>query len=71
MTSAVESKRTISPLSPPGRRPRKPLLLGGLALLIAVGGGAWLVSHWGVEETDNAQLQAHLVEIASRVPGTM
>ena len=45
--------------------------LGALAVLIAAGGGAWLVSHWGLEETDNAQLQAHLVEIASRVPGTI
>jgi membrane fusion protein (multidrug efflux system) len=39
--------------------------------LLGVAGVAWLVSHWGVEETDNAQLQAHLVDIASRVPGTI
>lgn len=43
------------------------LLLLGLGLL----GAAWLRSHWGVEETDNAQLQAHLVEISSRVSGTI
>ena len=42
-----------------------------MAVLIAAGGGVWLVSHWGLEETDNAQLQAHLVDIASRVPGTI
>ena len=43
--------------------------LAGLALL--AGGGAWLVSHWGIVETDNAQLQGHLTEISTRVPGTI
>jgi multidrug resistance efflux pump len=42
------------------------LVLAGLGA-----GGAWIASHWGVEETDNAQLQAHLIEISSRVPGTI
>ena len=44
-----------------------PLVAGALAL----GAGAWLISHWGVEETDNAQLEAHLVEISPRVSGTI
>ena len=40
--------------------------------LVAMGGiAAWVVTHWGLEETDNAQVQAHLTEIASRVPGTI
>ena len=46
----------------------------GIAALVVAGGvgvGAWLWNHWGIEETDNAQLQAHLVEISSRVPGTI
>lgn len=45
----------------------------GAALVLASGFGitGWLVNHWGVEETDNAQLQAHLIEISSRVPGTI
>ncbi len=30
-----------------------------------------MAQHWGVEETDNAQLQAHLTDISSRVPGTI
>jgi len=42
------------------------LVLGGLGA-----GGAWLASHWGIEETDNAQLQGRLTEISSRVPGTI
>jgi membrane fusion protein (multidrug efflux system) len=42
-----------------------------LALATAAGSGAWLVAHWGLVETDNAQLQGHLTEISSRVPGTI
>ena len=63
--------------------PRLQPLLQGLAsarrslslpvLLIALGvvGALWLRNRWGIEETDNAQLQTHLVEISSRVPGTI
>jgi len=54
-----------SPTSP--RRWLPPLL--GLAAL--AGGGAYLVAHWGLVETDNAQLQGHLTEISSRVNGTI
>ena len=45
-----------------------PPLLGLAAL---AGGGAYLVAHWGLVETDNAQLQGHLTEISSRVNGTI
>ncbi len=40
-----------------------PLALAMLAY--GLFGASWLGSHWGLEETDNAQLQTHLVEIAS------
>jgi membrane fusion protein, multidrug efflux system len=50
---------------------RRPLILVGVAGLLALVGGGWLAGHWGVEETDNAQLQTHLVEISSRLPGTI
>jgi membrane fusion protein (multidrug efflux system) len=52
-----------------GDRRTVPLALAMLAF--GLFGASWLRSHWGVEETDNAQLQTHLVEIASRVPGTI
>ena len=53
--------------------PKEPRQWGLAALVLAssVGIGHWLVTHWGIEETDNAQLQAHLVELSSRVPGTI
>jgi membrane fusion protein (multidrug efflux system) len=40
-------------------------------LAALAGGGAYLVAHWGLVETDNAQLQGHLTEISSRVNGTI
>jgi membrane fusion protein (multidrug efflux system) len=30
-----------------------------------------MIDHWGVEETDDAQLQAPITDIASRIPGTI
>jgi multidrug resistance efflux pump len=53
-----------------GRRIR-PWLLTLLAAGLAFAGGHWLWEHWGLEETDNAQLQAHLVDISSRMPGSI
>ena len=53
---AASSRRWLAPL---------------VALAATAGCGAWLVAHWGLVETDNAQLQGHLTEISSRVPGTI
>jgi len=56
----------------PARRPRLRRWLAPLVGLgVLAGAGAWMVAHWGVVETDNAQLQGHLTEISSRVPGTI
>lgn len=61
------SPRPASPRPASRRRWLLPLLL----VLLAGGAGAWMVSHWGLEETDNAQLEADLTEISSRVAGTV
>lgn len=54
------------------RQPRRQRwLLPLLALAALAGGSAWLVSRWGLVETDNAQLEGHLTELSSRVPGTI
>ncbi|MEY4354087.1 MAG: hypothetical protein RLZZ609_2328 [Cyanobacteriota bacterium] len=66
--AAGGSPPQTSPATP--RRARQWLApLVGLGVL--AGGGAWLVARWGLVETDNAQLQGHLTEISSRVPGTI
>ena len=71
---AASSSPTVnisSPLLEERQRPRRRWLLPLLALAALAGGSAWLVSRWGLVETDNAQLQGHLTEISSRVPGTI
>ena len=60
-----------SPLLAERQPQRRRWLLPLLALAALAGGSAWLVSHWGIVETDNAQLDGHLTEISSRVPGTI
>ena len=46
--------------------------IGPLAGLVALGSaGFWIAARWGVVDTDNAQLQGHLTELSSRVPGTI
>ena len=42
-----------------------------VASFLACAGGVGLLSRWGIEETDNAQVEAHLVEISSRIAGTI
>jgi len=70
-----ETSKAPPPVSPPlkpGGNPQgRKILLAVLSLLAAGGIGSWMVSHWGLEETDNAQLQADLTEISSRVAGTI
>jgi len=52
------------------RRKRKPfLVLGAIAAVVVVGLGAWSWINSGKESTDDAQIEADVVPIASRVPG--
>lgn len=70
-SNAAAAATSPDPLPTDQSRTRRRLLLPLLLLLLAGGAGAWIVSHWGLEETDNAQLEADLTEISSRVPGTV
>ena len=73
-TSAGPSSATVtisSPLLEERQSSRRRWVVPLLALAALAGGSAWLVSRWGLVETDNAQLQGHLTEISSRVPGTI
>ncbi|WP_094556267.1 biotin/lipoyl-binding protein [Synechococcus sp. 1G10] len=48
------------------------LLAIPLALIATTAGaGGWVLNHWGVVETDDAQLQGTLTPISSRLPGSI
>ena len=57
-------------LSPPPEPPRRRWLLILPVLLILAAGGWWW-NHRGIEETDDAQVQGNITDIASRIPGTI
>jgi membrane fusion protein (multidrug efflux system) len=46
-------------------------ILIGVVLLLVVGGGAWWLLTRGHESTDDAQVDAHMTQIAARVTGTV
>lgn len=50
---------------------RKPLVVGFIALLVALGGIGWLVAPRTAESTDNAYLQADSTAVAPRVAGVV
>ena len=42
-----------------------------LAVVLAGSGAIWVGANWGIEQTDDAQLQSHLYQVSSRIPGTV
>ena len=42
-----------------------------LAVVLAGAGAIWVGANWGIEQTDDAQLQSHLYQVSSRIPGTV
>jgi membrane fusion protein (multidrug efflux system) len=55
---------------PSTSRKRLPLLIG-VGLLVLIVAGVWLFVTAGRESTDDAQVEAHVTQIAARVPGTV
>ena len=41
----------------------------GLAVVLAGAGAIWIGANWGVEQTDDAQVQSHLYPVSTRIPG--
>ena len=52
-------------------RSKKGLVLGLLAAVVIGGGGVWYVTHHGLENTDNAQVDADVVSVPARVGGVV
>lgn len=56
---------------PRQRPPSRPWLLPLLGVAALAAGGGWWASRLHLVDTDNAQVQSHLTELSSRVPGTI
>jgi membrane fusion protein, multidrug efflux system len=69
-TGVAEHGSTIE-LLVPSRRMSKRVVAGGLIVLITVICGGWYLYSRGIEGTDDAQVDGHLVPIESRVEGTI
>lgn len=65
-----ENASATEKLAPPPRISRKIIVATATVLTIAICGGWYLYSQ-GIEDTDDAQVDGHLVPIASRVEGTI
>jgi len=65
-----ESEANVRQVAPARTRPRKRyLILGGLALALALGIGGYAWATHGKESTDDAQVEADVVAISARVGG--
>lgn len=53
------------------RRSKRPFLLGGLAVVLALGAGTYAWKTQGIEATDDAQVDGEVVSVPSRTSGTV
>src|SRR5437899_1597203 len=56
---------------PSHKRRANPAVLVGLQLLMLIVIGSWYYFAHGTEDTDDAQVDGHLVPVASRIEGTV
>jgi membrane fusion protein (multidrug efflux system) len=52
-------------------RSKRGLILGIVAAIVIGGGGVWYVTHRGLEDTDNAQIDGDVVAVPARVGGVV
>jgi membrane fusion protein (multidrug efflux system) len=70
-TAGFEEDKSASEVFLPSRRNSRKVVVGTVILLIAAICGGWYLYARGVEDTDDAQVDGHLVPVASRVEGTI
>ncbi|HYP78553.1 MAG TPA: HlyD family secretion protein [Polyangiaceae bacterium] len=68
-TAEIDTAPTAKATTQP--RSRRGLVLGLIAAAILVGGAFWYVTHHGLENTDNAQIDADVVSVPARVGGVV
>ena len=69
--SAQENTAAGEPAATAAAPSKAPIVMGTLALLAAAAGGAWYVTHRGLETTDDAQVDADVVSVPSRASGVV
>ncbi len=70
-TGAAITEETVGATETQPACGRPAWLLPAFAGLAVVVLASWTLANWGMEETDNAQLQAEITQISSRVAGTI
>src|SRR4051812_38391111 len=65
INTAPAAKETSEP------RSKRRLVLGLIAAAVLTGGGLWYVTHQGLENTDNAQIDGDVVFVPARVGGVV
>jgi membrane fusion protein (multidrug efflux system) len=68
-TAGIESSPSTAATSEP--RSKRRLVLGLVAAAVIGGGGFWYVTHHGLENTDNAQIDGDVVSVPARVGGVV
>jgi membrane fusion protein, multidrug efflux system len=79
MSSQVEDPETVvvvdeAPVlasTPSSRRRASKAVIGIVVVIAIVAGSVWYLYSQGVEDTDDAQVDGHLIPIASRIDGTI
>src|SRR5580658_10947008 len=68
---SVSTPSTAHPASVPQRASRRPLILGGVASLVAAAGVVYWLHSRHFEETDDAQIDGTISNVSPRVSGNV
>jgi membrane fusion protein, multidrug efflux system len=71
MTTASPGIDTASAAANSEPRSKRGLVLGLVAAVVIGGGGIWYLTHHGLENTDNAQIDGDVVSVPARVGGVV
>ncbi len=69
--AGIEENGSTSEVLVPARRNSKPVVFGIVIVLVIAISGAWYLYTKGIEDTDDAEIDGHLIPVASRVEGTI
>jgi len=70
MTETAEAKLSLAPAAPP-RKGRRNLILVAVAAVVATGAFVWWFLHRGLESTDDAEIDADIIDVPVRTGGNV